>query len=453
MPTLTGNQSANVSGTKYIDSRCIVDFRPNDDWKGEYGFDWFRRGDANENINGTVTASKYTEIAGKYDPKDPDYSDAGVLKQKIGNIDYVHKLANDEYSSFKVVGFSNRTYLAPYISLYYMSTIQWEGNQTRRLPNVMLYKKDEKYYQHDFCKSGATIKAIINAKNIEKIEFICDKSLTVSPNVLTGISDGKSVKTITIRHNYAFSEGHQSIKAFAHHKDGVTKTFAGQINVVKCEPKTVDICFVNVKIQINRSVSLGIPDSTFSTTQQNNLKRFFSQAHIIPNIVTKSLDLNQESIADHLTSRTFEKNGKRYSISFILKYNSDNSGYIGDKLEQWFNEKYPSMANTYKIFFLGEYGMRASNGKDVYLGGHANGIPSKGLVIYKDPEESVVCHEILHCYGLYHSFSNSGKHTFEKYKTNNIMDYSTNTISLWRWQWNVIRNALDVNSILQSNGT
>ena len=452
MAVVTGNQSSNVSGTKYIDSRCIVDFRPNDDWKGEYGFDWFRRGDANEDINGTVTASRYTDIVGKYDPQDPDYGDsAGTLKHTIGNINYINKLANEEYPMFRVMGFSERTYLAPYISLYYMSTQNWEEGkegQKRRLPNAMLYQKDGKYYQHDFCKSEATIKAIIDAKNIEKIEFTCDKSLTVSPNVLTGIADGKTVKTINIRHNYAFGEGHQAIKAFAYHKDGVTKTFAGQINVVRCEPKTVDICFVDVLIKINKSISFGIPDNNFRDTQEKNLKRFFSQAHIIPNITTRALTLEQETIADHMTTRSLNINGKKRTINVVLKFTLDNNlESIGTKLEQWFNEKYPSLANSYKIFFLGEYGMRVTNGKDVYLGGHANGIPSKGLVIYKDPEESVVCHEMLHCFGLWHSFSNQGKHTFEKYKTSNIMDYSTDTISLWRWQWNVIRNAPDVKKI------
>ena len=446
MTAITGNQSANVSGTKYIDSRCIVDFRPNDDWKGEYGFDWYRRGDANENISGKMTATYYSNIVGKYTPQDPDYGE-GTLNRKIGNIDYLNKLANDEYPMFKITGY-DRTYLAPYISLYYMSINQWEGNQTRRLPNAMLYKKDGKYYQQDFCKSEATIKAIINAKNIEKIEFTCDKSLTVSPNVLTGIADGKSVKTITIRHNYAFSEGHQSIKAFAYHKDGFTITFAGQINVVKCEPKTVDICFVNVQIKIKKSISLGIPDNNFSDTQQKNLKRFFSQAHIIPNITTKSLSVEQEDIADHLTTKFITEDdeffGKRRNV--VLKYNSVNET-IGSKLEQLFNKQYPSLTKSYKIFFIGEHGMRSSKGRPVYLGGHANGIPSKGLVIYKDPNESVVCHEILHCYGLYHSFSNNSKHTFEKFKTSNIMDYSTDTISLWRWQWNVIGNALDVKKV------
>lgn len=449
---VTGNQSANVSGTKYIDSRCIVEFRPNNDWKGEYGFDWYRRSDTEENINGTKTKSEYKTIVGEYVPRDPDYGEnAGTLQiDKPGanpeKMYYADKLAREEYPIFKIKGIA-RNYIAPYISLYYKSTKPWKEGEQRYLPINMLYQKDGVYHEQDFCKMETTVKVLIDAKNINKIEFTCDKSLKITPNVLTGIPNGESSRTVTIRYNYAFSDGHQSIKAFAYHKDGVTKTFAGQINVVKCEPKTVDICFVNVMITINRSTSLGIPDPNFATTQEDNLKRFFSQAHIIPNISKRSLVIDQVALSGHLTTRTITINGRRYRINAVLKYSLDNTEYIGMKLEQQFNLTYPSLAKAYKVFFVGEYGLRVTNGRDTYLGGHANGIPSKGLVIYKDPSESVVCHEILHCFGLYHSFSNNSKHTFEKYKTSNIMDYSKNTISLWRWQWNVIRNAADVNYI------
>ncbi len=443
--SVTGNQSANVSGTKYIDSRCIVEFRPDNNWKGEYGFDWYRRGDTLEDINGTVTKSHYNSIVGEYVPRDPDYGkDTGTLQtDKPGAIPeksyYADKLIREEFSIFKIKGLA-RNYIAPYISLYYMSTKRWEAGQKRTLPVNMLYMKDGVYYEHDFCKMESTIKLLINAKNIDKIVFKCDESLTVRPNNITGIPDGESSRTITIRYNYAFNDNHKAIKVFARHKDGATETFAGQLNVVKCEPKTVNICFVNVLIKTNKTISFGIPDNNFRDTQQKNLKRFFSQAHIIPNITTRALTLEKETIANNITSRK----GKLV----ILKYTLDNNHeYIGSKLEQWFNEQYPNLANSYKIFFIGNDGMRVTDGKDYYLGGHANGIPSKGLVIYKNPGDSVVCHEILHCFGLYHSFSNKSKHTFEKYKTSNIMDYSRNTVSLWRWQWNVIKNAPDVNII------
>lgn len=465
---ITGNQSSNVSGTKYIDSRCIVEFRPTKDWKGEYGFDWFRRGDTEEIINGVVTKTEYCKttktgyraIVGKYAPKDPDYGDnAGVLQiDKPGanpeQLYYVDKLAREEYSIFKIKGIA-RNYIAPYISLYYMSTRQWGNGQHRFLPKEMLYQtSDGIYHEYDFCKKEVTVKVLIDAKNIKKIVFKCDKSLTVEPNVMTGIPNGESVRYINIRHNYAFSDGHQSIKVFAHHNDGVTETFAGQINVVRCEPKTVNVCFVDVRIQINKSISSGIPKADFKTQQENNLKKFLSQAHIIPNITYKSLYLDKEKLGGHLSKRSwtdYEKNIRYNNANVILKYtygsNSKINGFIGYSLENWFDKKYPNMANTYKVFFLGEHGWRGTPTNDAWLGGHANDIPSKTLVIYKDPKDHFVSHEIMHCFGLYHSFSNDGKHTFEKLKTSNIMDYTSDATSLWRWQWNVIRNAADINRI------
>lgn len=450
MSTITGNQSANVSGTKYIDSRCIVEFRPNDNWKGEYGFDWYRRGDTEENINGTVTKSEYKTIVGKYVPRDPDYGEsAGTLQiDKPGanpeKMYYADKLAREEYPIFKIKGIA-RNYIAPYISLYYMSTRAWKEGEQRYLPKNMLYQKDGVNHEQDFCKMETSVKVLIDAKNINKIEFTCDKSLKITPNILTGIPNGESTKTVTIRYNYAFSDGHQSIKVFAYHKDGVTKTFAGQINVVKCEPKTVDICFVNVKVSINRSVSLGIPDQNFAATQEDNLKRFFSQAHVIPNITTRSLDLDQSRLSGFVTMLTSDGGRTNFQSIIVNGVNNDNNFVY--RLEQWFNEENPSLSRAYKVFFIGEKGYAIFNNQYIGLAGIALNIPSKTLVVYKDPDESVVCHEILHCFGLWHSFSNESRHTFEKFKTNNIMDYSTNTISLWRWQWNVIGNAPDVNKI------
>lgn len=450
----TGNQSANVSGTEIMDSRCIVEFRPNDDWKGEYGFDWYRRGDTEENIDGTITKSEYKSenktIVGRYAPRDPDYGEnAGTLQiNKQGAIPesmyYADRLAREEYPIFKIKGLA-RNYIAPYISLYYMSTQQWEGEQHRYLPKAMLYQKDGFYHEHEFCKKEVTVKVLIYAKNIKRIEFSCDKSLKITPNVLTGIPNEESTRSITIRHNYAFSDGHQSIKAFAHHMDGVTKTFAGQINVVKCEPKKVDICLVNVKISINRSISQGIPDTSFATNQKDNLKRFFSQAHVIPRFATRSLDLDQNKLSNFVTTLTSNGGRTRFQSIIVNGVNNDNNFVY--RLEQWFNAENPGLTRAYKVFFIGEKGYAIFNNEYIGLAGIALNIPSKTLVVYKDPDESVVCHEILHCFGLWHSFSNQSKHTFEQYKTSNIMDYSKNTISLWRWQWNLIRQASDVTPV------
>lgn len=143
MATITGDQSANVSGTKSIDSRCIVEFRPDDNWKGEYGFDWFRRGDTVENINGSNSKSNYKPIVGEYVPHDPDYGDDGTLQVdnpggKPEKSYYAYRLAREEYPVFKIKGIE-RIYIAPYISLFFASTKQGEncrsGLESSRAPS------------------------------------------------------------------------------------------------------------------------------------------------------------------------------------------------------------------------------------------------------------------------------------------------------------------------------
>lgn len=437
MPTITGNQSSNVSGTKFIDSRCIVEFRPADEWKGEYGFDWFRRGDTIENVNGRDISSNYTQLVGKYVPDDPDCG-KGVLERMVsyshGNrsveVDCLDSLCK-EYASFIIKGYSRR-YYAPFLSLYFQSLYKY---RSEIYLDMLAKKSDGSYYIRECCKTTANVKLLINAKNIKAIAFSCGDALSVSPNVIRNIPNGESTNQITITLNYRFSgEDHQAIKVFAYHRDGVTKTFAGQINIVRCIPRKVNVCFVNVEIMKGDSVILNGYNFTQSSTYSKNLKKFLAQAHVIPSICFRSLSVysNDAIITNHLV---------KYNNNYVLCRKGKDGVDISARLENIFNKRHPQMASLYKVFFLGLDGLGGKVGSRYYLAGHANGIPSKSLVIYKNPEESVVCHEILHCFGLYHSFSNKSNHTFIKKHTSNIMDYSEDTISLWRWQWDKIAHA------------
>ena len=63
----------------------------------------------------------------------------------------------------------------------------------------------------------------------------------------------------------------------------------------------------------------------------------------------------------------------------------------------------------------------------------------------KNVPRDTLIHEAGHSLGLFHSFqikdtNEEGKevipsHTFEKEKTDNIMDYSNNNRIFWKWQW------------------
>ncbi|QCE42752.1 hypothetical protein [Psychroserpens sp. NJDZ02] len=84
-----------------------------------------------------------------------------------------------------------------------------------------------------------------------------------------------------------------------------------------------------------------------------------------------------------------------------------------------------------------------------YLDGFADDIFSTGRYIMMTKYSSLLrketlIHEAAHTLGLFHSFQNkttdNGRdvipiHTFEKTKTENIMDYSDTVISFWKWQW------------------
>ena len=56
---------------------------------------------------------------------------------------------------------------------------------------------------------------------------------------------------------------------------------------------------------------------------------------------------------------------------------------------------------------------------------------------------------MFHCLGLYHSFSLKNKYTFEKYKTDNIMDYqkknnSTSQESIVQNKTDILENSLSI---------
>ena len=97
----------------------------------------------------------------------------------------------------------------------------------------------------------------------------------------------------------------------------------------------------------------------------------------------------------------------------------------------------------HKIFFLNE------KNEDESLYGQARKICSKEVVVLAPGLHDTTCaHELFHALGLYHSFSSSNLHTFEKNKTDNIMDYSDISdkpipvVATWQFQWNILQENL-----------
>ena len=148
-------------------------------------------------------------------------------------------------------------------------------------------------------------------------------------------------------------------------------------------------------------------------------------------------------------------------LTIALDPNKNNIK-MGKQLESLFNQEYSRLAwlhkdsnfsgqlkDAYKIFLFAVDGTHFYE-QNVYQGkllGQGNGIPSKAAVVFSlsgRNTTSVICHELLHCLGLFHSFSNRSPFTLQKGTTSNIMDYPVSPYelqTLWKWQWDKIQLA------------
>jgi len=233
------------------------------------------------------------------------------------------------------------------------------------------------------------------------------------------------------------------IKVYAKFSNG-NRFLAGKLCVAKCIPKCVDILMVKVNVMDHQGVVHGFCSNADGYQNEiSNLRRFLSQAQIVPNIHVANLDIDPQryqDIHDNIIRDAQAQN----------KWRFDFSG-LGQKLERLINNQYQAYRDSYKAFLLG---LPSTSG----LIGLANDIPAKAAVIsplkdYSEDFSSVICHELCHCFGLRHSFTNLSPYTFPKLSTSNVMDYPNSAglgldlLTFWKWQWDMLRNAQGMRDI------
>lgn len=526
---VTENQSDNTPGSKYIDSRCIVEFRPADDWQGQYGFDWFRRGE-----DSITDSSDYRTIVGKYIPEAP-YNGAKSEFNRFAKLDDkgkgVESVNNDkaddcldklckEYPIRTIKGVRN--YFVPYISLFYenpkVKKEEWGLSEAKvklliDISNVNLITYDNQ---------------IAYSSNIRRIVFKCEKGVGVcstSKAVVTEVGknsyyielddmdtgrDGKKHCEAEVIIKITSKKGDEvrDINVYAQTReeadDGLQGSFAGKVKVVCKEPHYVKVRFINVKIKKDGAkTERGLNNSELKQ-KQKELCQLLSQALMLPVFQEneslcftetdfkgfRDKDKNNNDClhrrGDDLIEMIIEEYKKSHSLNdefkmFIVQEDGMSGGenleyntYSGEEIEMFFNG---NISGLYKgeidgvldgVVVKGNFDDNVNgtfigkikgvlNGetrgiaydKTEYYGisGHAyqskyplhEDYRNKSAIIFRHDEKSTIAHELMHCLGLVHSFENNSKHTFKKEETNNIMDYSYNNYSLWRWQWKRLR--------------
>ena len=375
-------------------------------------------------------------------PIDPDWEEVLGLQPVLyqvdqnGDIKDASVFGRSLYTRLKIIGYGTETW-------YYV-------------PTISLFYENKSVAQDNWGKSEATIKMLISGDYLDSnlnrltLEFECTDGIKLSSkkiagNNLTRIGDNYYNCDITIKLTKDFALFSRNgvdgtIKVYAKLSNG-NRFLAGKLCVAKCIPKSVDIVFVPISVW--NPIDGVIQEYPNVYEEKLNLKRFLNQAQIVPNIIDVRLsDVECGQIIRNHLETLFDNYGIPYQVG--MSFNG-----LGRRLEELFNREYPNYANAYKAFLVG---MTTNNG----VLGMANGIPAKAAVIgplahINCDLSSVICHELCHCFGLYHSFTNVSPYTLHKHGTSNVMDYNypdgLALLTFWKWQWDLLRNAQGMRDI------
>lgn len=399
-------------GTKpEIKPKCLVYFRPHDNYDGEFGFDWLRTGDTKKKGD-----SWFGNIMGKY------YESDNVT---------VFKDTNHWNTNFK----KDLRMYDRLLRGYTLFNIPWKkkiGKNAFIYPTPIITLLEGKTAIFNL---KIEIEELPKKLTLEFKEKEATKHLSLNVQQISGVTKGKSTKTnfLKITCNKAFD----TIQTLYVKADG---EICGALKIHPNTPKfqkKINVVFIKVKTDINGKVVKGLP----ITGGDAFLKKCLNQALVIPNLVIESTFLD---CTGNLLWNTFKnkfctygqinKNKKGYKVT----KDSGLRSYLEQKLKDQFGDKYKGY---YTVFFIGEKadwnGFSYFNSTfGVYFDGHNRG---------------TLAHELMHAMTLAHTFdglSTSAKFTYQARTTDNIMDYSHQLTPpvdrkvIYHWQWKVLNSKI-----------
>ena len=415
--------------------KCIVYFRPETSYKGEFGFDWLRVKD-----NGLAA--------------EPDYESIIESGYKDGSTDYTKPEAYNalkrEYKKIPfIMGFN--TYCIPYLNLFsktYSDTV----NITPKPPyeaklKVLVEIKDADVdeIKFEFNKSIFSIndkeEFSLPDKNICPLKISTTIKITCKKDITTD-ADGEILV-------YAYPKGSKS-KPEAEQK--AERKLAGKLLVGKNDAanrKEAKFVFVCVKTNVAGAVKTG----TFTQAEQNQLRNTLYQVLVRPLIWVRKKDANgayNDIVLDLKNDVNFKTRGKYINSNGKLNEDADGGSmfsYLRNKFKN--DPKNSAYKECFPVFAI------AADNYDGALG-QVEGIGIKNLVLFNGRNSQVIGHEALHGFGLWHTHrERSGEpiirqankkyvfphgHYDSNNATDNVMSYRNNhMITTWNWQWKIIR--------------
>lgn len=391
----------------------VIEFRPHDNYDGEFGFDWVRM--TNYGIRWEIL-EKFEKIAykgniGKYimrqdeeefDPRDEKYNKLlGMYKT------FLHPIIND-----------GLCYI-PYLTI---------------LP-----------------KAEAKLNLFLNViQPIEKYQIKYNDFFELNikeTDIPQNVGDDYKVE-LTIKCLKEFSENQYILFLGDDNLIGVIMVLANN------QMKKIKVAYYDVSWKGNKNNDL-ISENDFMTT----LKKYLAQFYIEPEIVSFGVyedEKNENKILDFIDKKNLIKVDVDNPTENYIDMGNNRFNFINKILNKYTQK----VKKCYKIFRLpykiGELETIGKVTKVSYADGFASEVGGKSVFLAKDFNiEHTLAHEVLHCLGLEHTFDNSlesNTFVFRKYHTDNIMDYIepddskrifNKGITSSFWQWRKINNLIN----------
>ena len=403
-----------------IGTKVCVQFRTSESYSGEFGFDWVRFADTKR--TGDIEENRYDKIIGTCEEEGKNF------KQETSR----YKQFLFEYKHQYIIPWKKKEAESAMSAV----TSEATGDAATKKPDY-LYVVPVMTLLKDQC-ADLTLNIDVH-KKAQRLEYEYDKdffTLNQSSAPILDIGHYPSADDLSITCNKEFSED-KEICLYAYDEQD-NKSLAGKLIVKANDDRhryTLDVVMVRVKTDLYaEGKSLGnIPPK--DPSRKIILDKYFSQCYIDANIEECELDLTTPDRKEAFLA---------YTEGGYLK-GKELPAEVFEYLTKTFNED--NITSKYKeyhkIFFLNE------KNEDESLYGQARKICSKEVVVLAPGLHDTTCaHELFHALGLYHSFSSSNLHTFEKNKTDNIMDYSDISdkpipvVATWQFQWNILQENL-----------
>jgi len=418
---------------------AVVYFRPLEDWKGEFGFDWMR-----DKYFPFKNELAYKDIISSgYSTKEDEH---GKRRDLTKDEAYSQLRGEYEHHPMQIDGIDENEYFAPYLTLFSKTFVDTLGIAPFARP-----------------KYEATLQLIVGIeRELESFYIECTNPERI--NIRTeGLTDKNTTSlkkggTITITCNQDLDKN-EEICIYAYPKGTHNREeakLAGKLIILKNDRSTrkeKKIVLVKIETDIDKNGKNERED--FSLEEKTMLYNALHQALIIP--IVEYTTLNLSSNSEFQIGGDFIADGKIQMTSPTIRER------VYNRLQELFFQQNARYRDNYFTIF--KFGVESN--KDGLLG-ETQDIKTENVIIFTLPrgnEDYTLAHETLHGLGLYHThraefwcsfFSNTKLLIFGNFyfiieislnsfyiyfyiSTTNIMSYGTlNKFTTWHWQWLII---------------